>query len=174
MIYVTHDQVEAMTLAHRVAVMRNGKIQQIDTPQAVYARPANMFVAGFLGSPSMNFLEGELEVGPGGETTFIKGALSMSLQGYEFAARPVAGRRAILGIRPEHLAIDQDDLQGATAQVTLVEPMGSHLVVWLSFLEQQLSVTMPVGGEPVPGQRVALRFDATRASLFDPESQQRL
>jgi len=174
MIYVTHDQVEAMTLAHRVAVMRNGKIQQIDTPQAVYARPANMFVAGFLGSPSMNFLEGELEVGPGGEATFIKGALSVSLQGYAFAARLPAGQRAVLGIRPEHLVIDQDDLQGATAQVTLVEPMGSHLVVWLSFLDQQLSVTMPVGGEPVPGQRVALRFDATRASLFDPESQQRL
>ena len=63
---------------------------------------------------------------------------------------------------------------GATAQVTLVEPMGSHLVVRLSFLDQQLSVTMPVGGEPSPGQRVALRFDASRASLFDPESQQRL
>jgi multiple sugar transport system ATP-binding protein len=174
MIYVTHDQVEAMTLAHRVAVMREGEIQQIDTPSNVYARPANMFVAGFLGSPSMNFIEGELIVVPGGHVTFSKAPLAVPLHSYAFATPPVAGRRVVLGIRPEHLSLEIGDGLGGDAQVTLVEPMGSHLVVWLSLQGQPVSVTVPMSVDAVVGQRVGLVIDAARASLFDPDSQQRL
>lgn len=181
MIYVTHDQVEAMTLAHRVAVMRGGKIQQIDTPSAVYARPANMFVAGFLGSPSMNFIEGRLVLGAGGEATFERRPLQLALDGYGFTVPRPTARDVVLGIRPEHITLDVPDAgahadagAGAQGQVTLVEPMGSHLVVWVSLQGQDVAVTMPVHEEPVIGQRVALRIDVSRASLFDAATQERI
>ena len=174
MIYVTHDQVEAMTLAHRVAVMRAGKIQQIDTPSAVYARPANMFVAGFLGSPSMNFIEGRLQVDVAGGAAFERLPLRVPLDGYAFAEPPSSARAVVLGIRPEHITLDAGAEASGQGQVTLVEPMGSHLVVWVSLQGQDVAVTMPMGDEPVPGQRVGLRIDASRASLFDAASQQRI
>jgi multiple sugar transport system ATP-binding protein len=86
----------------------------------------------------------------------------------------VAGRRVVLGIRPEHVSLEIGDGLGGDAQVTLVEPMGSHLVVWLSLQGQQVSVTVPMNVDAVVGQRVKLHIDAARASLFDPDTQQRL
>ncbi|CAN7520582.1 ABC transporter ATP-binding protein [Rhizobacter sp. LjRoot28] len=174
MIYVTHDQVEAMTLAHRVAVMRGGKIQQIDTPSAVYSRPANMFVAGFLGSPSMNFIEGELRVDASGAAFFERLPLLVPMEGCGFSVPRANGRDVVLGIRPEHITLDAGVGASGQGQVTLVEPMGSHVVVWVSLQGRDVSVTMPVGEEPMVGQRVGLRIDASRASLFDAETQQRL
>src|ERR1700712_573587 len=107
MIYVTHDQVEAMTLASRIAVMKEGKIQQIDTPSKVYTQPANMFVAGFLGAPSMNFVEGTLQVANEGERTilFVAPTLRIDVSGYPFAKQPVGGERTVLGVRPEHITL---------------------------------------------------------------------
>jgi multiple sugar transport system ATP-binding protein len=151
MIYVTHDQVEAMTLATRVAVMRSGRIQQIGTPGEVYARPANMFVAGFLGSPSMNFIEGE--VSPGGAE---------------------AGVAAILGVRPEHLALHPAGSVHPEAEVTLVEAMGAHEVVWLDMQGQRLAAIAPATGEHQIGDRVGVQMDLDRASVFDPVSQERI
>ena len=145
MIYVTHDQVEAMTLATRVAVMRGGRIQQIGTPGEVYARPANMFVAGFLGSPSMNFLEGD-----------------------------VGGTAATLGIRPEHLQLHPAGSVHPEAEVTLVEAMGAHEVVWLDMAGHKLAAIAPAADVHRLGDRVGVQMALDRASLFDPVSQERI
>ena len=151
MIYVTHDQVEAMTLATRVAVMRGGRIQQIGTPGEVYARPANMFVAGFLGSPSMNFIEGNVIAAPGGA--------------------PVA---AVLGVRPEHLALHPAGDAWPAAEVTLVEAMGAHEVVWLDMQGHRLSAIAPAEDVHRIGDKVGVQMDLDRASVFDPVSQERI
>jgi len=151
MVYVTHDQVEAMTLATRVAVMRGGRIQQVGTPGEVYARPANMFVAGFLGSPSMNFIEGE--VSPGDDEP---------------------GVAAILGVRPEHLALHPAGDAWPQAEVTLVEAMGAHEVVWLDMQRQPLAAIAPATGERRIGDRVGVQMDLDRASVFNPVSQERI
>ena len=145
MIYVTHDQVEAMTLATRVAVMRGGRIQQIGTPGEVYARPANMFVAGFLGSPSMNFLDGD-----------------------------VGGTAATLGIRPEHLQLHPAGGVHPEAEVTLVEAMGAHEVVWLDMAGHKLAAIAPAADVHRLGDRVGVQMALDRASLFDPVSQERI
>ena len=151
MIYVTHDQVEAMTLATRVAVMRGGRIQQIGAPGEVYARPANMFVAGFLGSPSMNFVEG-----------------------LATAASGTPAVPAVLGIRPEHVALRPGSDAFPGARVTLVEPMGAHEVVWLDMQGHKMAAIAPSTGEFPPGAVVGVQMDLARASLFDPNSGVRL
>jgi multiple sugar transport system ATP-binding protein len=145
MIYVTHDQVEAMTLATRVAVMRGGRIQQIGTPGEVYARPANIFVAGFLGSPSMNFVGGE-----------------------------IAGKAVTLGVRPEHLALRPAGDAAPVAEVTLVEAMGAHEVVWLEMQGHRLAAIAPAAGVHQIGDRVGVQMDLDRAIVFDPVSQERI
>ena len=157
MIYVTHDQAEAMTLATRIVVMQGGRIQQIGTPCEVYERPANRFVAGFLGSPSMNFIEGEVDL----HGRFRAGALTLALA--QSGALPSA---ATLGARPEHLQIrDDGPLEGV---VTLVEPMGNHQVVWLDCGGHALSALVHEPRPMAAGQRVRFAIDAARVSLFDP------
>src|SRR5258705_1178902 len=129
MIYVTHDQTEAMTLATRIAVMLDGKIQQIGTPSEVYDHPVNRFVAGFLGSPSMNFLEGSL-VQEGARLCWRSAALSLDVTGHAFAAPPQAGRQAVLGLRPEHIAlVAADESADGRATLSLAEPMGANVVL---------------------------------------------
>jgi multiple sugar transport system ATP-binding protein len=175
MVYVTHDQVEAMTLASRVAVMREGRIQQIDTPARVYAEPQTMFVAGFLGSPSMNFLHGELQRLDDGGIRFVSPQLTLVLPADRLAAPPPPGRKAVLGVRHEHIALVREPgTADAQAEVTLVEPMGAHQIVWLKAGDQAVSVSVAVGEEPALGERVGWRPDAARVSLFDPETEARL
>jgi multiple sugar transport system ATP-binding protein len=156
-IYVTHDQVEAMTLASRIVVMQGGQVQQIGTPAEVYERPANLFVAGFLGAPSMNFIHGEVD-----DYGFFRGgAIHLKL-------RQALPRGAVLGVRPEHIHIRVSG--GSRGKVALVEPMGNHQVVWIDTGEQQLSCI--VQGDPAlaPGAAVSFDIDAARASLFDRDS----
>ena len=161
MIYVTHDQAEAMTLATRIVVMQGGRIQQIGTPGEVYERPANRFVAGFLGSPSMNFIEGSVDA----QGRFNAGALSLPLLQAQAGA-------ATLAARPEHVHInDHGPLSGT---VTLVEPMGNHQVVWLDCGGHALSAIEHDGRSLAGGQAVRFAIDAGRVSLFDPDSGQRL
>ncbi len=174
MIYVTHDQVEAMTLASRVAVMRSGRIQQIGVPSDVYARPANMFVAGFLGSPSMNFIEGRLGAANEDSVAFHAAGLDLSLPSGVFLKHPPLSAPAVLGVRPEHIALTSADASKTRAQVKLVEPMGSHLIVWLDLQGQRIAASVSATQEPELGTVVGLSIDAGRASLFDPDDQQRL
>src|SRR6478735_6574122 len=101
MIYVTHDQIEAMTLADRIAVMYGGEIQQLDTPQAIYNHPVNRFVAGFIGSPGMNFLDGAVDTN--GDATFRSGEIAVPLSRYAFDKNAGRAEKAVLGVRPEHV-----------------------------------------------------------------------
>ncbi len=136
-IYVTHDQVEAMTMGDRVAVMRKGELQQVDAPQTLYDQPVNLFVGGFLGSPTMNLLEATLEARNGGYAVTI-GEETIAVRADEIAARPglaaYAGKEIVLGIRPEDLedaalqtgSADEQRLHGT---VELIEALGSEIVV---------------------------------------------
>ncbi|MBC2837380.1 ABC transporter ATP-binding protein [Paragemmobacter straminiformis] len=172
MVYVTHDQIEALTLADRIAVMRGGIIQQLDAPQVIYNRPANLFVAGFIGSPAMNFLHGATV---DGGRRFEAGGIGLSLEGYEggaVGARP----EVVLGLRPEHLEIVPGAEEGRTipAVVELDEPMGADSLVWLKAGGAQMSVRVPVERRMARGAAVHLRVDMTKASLFDAATEQRI
>ncbi len=168
MIYVTHDQIEAMTLADRIAVMRGGVIQQFDAPQVIYNRPVNRFVAGFLGSPGMNFLDGRLENQGGWH--FVAGALKVSLASYGFEREPSAGP-AVFGIRPEHVGLNSGSGWpfSAKASVDVVEPMGSDTLVWLKLAGQNFTVRVTSERAPHTGESVEIGFDPMRASLFDEQ-----
>jgi multiple sugar transport system ATP-binding protein len=172
MVYVTHDQIEALTLADRIAVMRGGIIQQLDAPQVIYNRPANLFVAGFIGSPSMNFLPGATV---DGGRSFRCGDHFLDLAGYEGGAvldRP----RAILGLRPEHLDLrhQADPGRSLPAVVEIDEPMGADSLVWLKMDHQQISVRVPVERRLKPGTEVHVHVDMSKASLFDAATEQRI
>ena len=176
MIYVTHDQIEAMTLADRIAVMRGGVIQQLDAPQTIYNRPVNRFVAGFLGSPAMNFLKGELEAGA--VPVFKADGVSVPLGRYQFdgdggrAAKP-----CIFGIRPEHIAFgDAAQAMPFTAESTveIVDPMGSDTLVWTKLGGQIISVRVEADKTLRNGDAIRIGFDPARASLFDAQTDNRL
>ena len=165
-IYVTHDQVAAMTLADRIAVMRGGVVQQLDTPQAIYGRPVNRFVAGFLGSPAMNFLKGRIEH-DNGAPWFMADGIAVPLATYAFEAPPKDGP-AVLGIRPEHIGLNMGDGWpfAADTDVDVVEPMGSDTLVWARIGGQNLSIRITAERAPRPGDRISVSFDPMRASLF--------
>jgi multiple sugar transport system ATP-binding protein len=161
MIYVTHDQVEAMTLATRIVVMLGGKIQQIGAPAEVYEKPQNLFVAGFLGAPGMNLLQGRLNAASMG---FESDSLRLDVSAYAFQSSAPGAQDVVLGIRPENLLIHAGgELQGT---VSLIEPMGNHHVVWLDFggklLSSVVSGTLDFGVD----QRVNFSIDLARISLF--------
>jgi multiple sugar transport system ATP-binding protein len=172
MVYVTHGQIEALTLADRIAVMRGGIIQQLDAPQVIYNRPANLFVAGFIGSPSMNFQPGATV---DGGRSFRCGDHSLDLAGYEGGAvldRP----KAILGLRPEHLDLrhETDPGRSLPAVAEIDEPMGADSLVWLKMDHQQISVRVPVERRLKPGTEVQVHVDMSKASLFDAGTEQRI
>jgi len=172
MVYVTHDQIEALTLADRIAVMRGGIIQQLDEPHTIYNRPANLFVAGFIGSPAMNFIKGETV---NGGRAFKFGNIALDLAGYEGGAimdRP----KALLGLRPEHLTIQDHAIEGQTfpALVEIDEPMGADSLVWLEAEGKQISVRVPFENRPRPGAKVHLKVDIAKSSLFDETNEQRI
>ncbi len=175
MIYVTHDQIEAMTLADRIAVMRGGLIQQLDAPQAIYNRPVNRFVAGFIGSPGMNFIEGEFA--GGANPTFRKDKVSVPLSRYGFNNGSTQAGGVVLGIRPEHIAFGAAAKAlpfSQEAEVEIVEPMGSDTLVWTKFGGQNLSFRVELEKHLAVGDRVTIGFDPARASLFDRTSETRL
>jgi multiple sugar transport system ATP-binding protein len=164
MVYVTHDQVEAMTLASRIVVMKSGVIQQIGTPGEVYETPANLFVAGFLGAPAINLVPAQ--VGADGQS--LSGALPVSLA----AGRVKAGQHIVLGVRPEHVRLQDGGRWRATVQ--LVEPMGNHQVVWMKLGEQGFSALVHDGRRVAAGDVLAFDIDETSLSVFDAATEQRL
>jgi multiple sugar transport system ATP-binding protein len=171
MIYVTHDQVEAMTLADRIAIMRGGKIMQLGSPDEIYNRPQNKYVADFIGSPSMNFIEGKLSSG-----TFTCEGLSLPMDGYE-ANGQLSDGNAIIGIRPEHV-ITGELVAGApvktSAVVDIVEPMGSDTLVWVQLAGAPFRIRMDGQARVKPKETMELGIDPSRASLFDASSEERL
>jgi multiple sugar transport system ATP-binding protein len=160
-VYVTHDQAEAMTLADRIAVMKGGLIQQLDTPEGIYERPANIFVAGFLGSPPINLVEGVIAGG-----AFTRGDFRLPLTN-----PPVEGRAVVLGLRPEDVSAGGD----VAARVELVSPLGSetHLDV-LAEGGVALTLRVPKEWRAAPGDRLSFGIDPARLHIFDKASETRL
>ncbi len=172
MIYVTHDQVEALTLADRIAVMHGGIIQQLASPKEIYHRPANRFVAGFVGSPRMNFFQGHVET-DGGATVFRSDTLTVPLDQYEFAGPPPSGTSAELGIRPEHVRIDASN--GAlSADVDIVEPMGAETVVWCKLSDDTIGIRLDGDASLSAGDPLKIAFPGDRLNLFHAETGARL
>ena len=171
-VYVTHDQVEAMTLADQIAVMDNGQIQQIGEPTHVYSNPRNMFVAGFLGSPSMNFLEGTLEESAAGKFELdLGGAIHNVPDEFTDALESYLGDCVTLGIRPENIALNQDGVPANVhpATVEVVEPQGEKTVLELE-LDTGQSIKAAVDPDTTVemGDAVNLRFDRDSLQYFDP------
>ena len=174
MVHVTHDQIEAMTLATRMAVMRAGKIQQFGTPDQVYAQPANMFVAGFLGAPSMNFVRGRLEP-DGARLRFVSTALQADVSDYAFALPPAHGQAVVLGIRPEHLRrVGPDAPHHLQGTVGLIEPMGANKIAWLDTQGTSLAIQVEPMARLAVGETAHLALDSAQLSLFDAASETRL
>jgi multiple sugar transport system ATP-binding protein len=176
MIYVTHDQVEAMTMGDRICVMKDGVIMQVATPLELYNRPANLFVAGFIGSPPMNFVSGTVQAAPGGGLAFATadGAVAVPLAG-ELARRagPLAGRAVVFGLRPEHLAVAENAAAGGlVADVDLVEPMGAETLVHLRAGAAALVARVKPTDRLARGQRLPVTLDLAHAHLFDPATEQ--
>ena len=164
MIYVTHDQVEALTLATRIAVLHHGRIQQLGTPAEVYARPANRFVAGFMGAPGMNFRDGTIRTGGSGPR-FTASGLDVDLRDYDFGAAPPGdGEPVVMGIRPEHLRLAAG--ADGSGVVTLVEPMGNHQVVWFDCNGASWSALAQGERRYSGGETVPFALDARQLSLF--------
>ena len=168
MVFVTHDQVEAMTMADRIVVMKSGIIQQVGSPEEVYEQPANMFVAGFIGSPAMNFLpvraEGDrLHLETGG-TVAGRSAPGLAALGGG------AARKLVLGIRPEHLAVVPEGKETLPVKIDLVEPLGSDTLIHFSLGEVAAIARVSPDLRLKPGDRISLAPAAGKAHLFDAES----
>ena len=172
MVYVTHDQIEAMTLGQRIVVLDRGEIQQIDTPMALYERPVNLFVATFLGSPAMNVLDGRL-LAADGLAFVLDDGTRLPLPGRAVPA-PWLDRPLRLGVRPEHLA-RADAADGAFAPVVeVVEPVGNEIFVNLQLGAHALVARLPPSEVPIAGDALPLRVVPQHAHLFDPDSGLRL
>ena len=164
-VYVTHDQVEAMTMADEVVVMRGGEIMQMGAPDAIYDRPASLFVADFIGSPPINLLAGEAD---GDGLRF--GSALLPLSG---PAPP--GRRLVYGVRPVDLGLAGPDLPGAVpAEVILAETTGAETLVHVDLEGEEVRVVIPERRRLRPGERVSLALDPAKAHLFDAETEARV
>ena len=173
MIYVTHDQIEAMTLGQRIVVLKDGHIQQIDTPMALYERPANLFVATFLGSPAMNVLRGTLTQTAAGWTFDAGEGITLALGHGAFPA-DWDGRAIDLGIRPEHLLPSAEGDALLAPLVEVVEPVGSEVFVNLRLGAHALIARLPPDRVPVAGERLPLTIPVGRVHAFDIDTGARL
>ncbi len=166
-VYVTHDQVEAMTMADRIVVMHDGIVEQVGTPLELYDRPANMFVAGFIGSPSMNLIKGTIK--SKGKPVFeTEDGISLRL---DKAPAASDGRPAVYGIRPEHFALGKG---GVTAKVTVIEPMGSETQVIAKLGAHKIVGVFRERISTKPGESLPITPNPGAAHLFDAASGQRL
>ena len=177
MVYVTHDQVEAMTMGDRICVMKDGLIMQVADPLTLYRQPENLFVAGFIGSPPMNLLKGKVEKGDGGlifKETADENAVTIPLKGaVEAVAAKVVGKPIVLGIRPEHLT--EESKNGSTAPVSstidIAEPMGSESLVYMRAGTGNLIAR--IHGEALyhMGQPITVYVNLDKVALFDVETE---
>ncbi|WP_049730624.1 ABC transporter ATP-binding protein [Rhizobium ecuadorense] len=159
-IYVTHDQVEAMTLADRIVILRGGEIEQVGTPDEVYNRPASVFVGGFVGSPAMNFAKAKAD---GGHLVFANGD-RLPLSAMQVPA--VDGREFVVGIRPEHFAANASDV-ALTCHVQVVEPLGSDTLVHFAVGSETLTARMPPETRVKAGETLKIGVDPAKIHLFD-------
>jgi len=182
-VYVTHDQIEAMTLGDKIAVMKAGEVQQFGTPQQIYDNPANLFVASFMGSPSMNFIPAKVEAVGGGWGVRLDGGANS----YVFPAvaadgklKAWEGREVVFGIRPEQITHKQegvavpDYVRTAELPVSLIEPTGPDTLVLVPVNGKGVTCRVHPAHARQPGQTMALNFDLSKAVFFDPATEQRI
>ncbi|MDE1894964.1 MAG: sn-glycerol-3-phosphate ABC transporter ATP-binding protein UgpC [Pseudomonadota bacterium] len=174
MIYVTHDQIEAMTLGQRIVVLDGGVIQQIDTPMNLYQRPANLFVAGFVGSPAMNLLRGTLRKPRDWVLATAQGEVALGPSLPQPGWQAWAGRDVVLGVRPEHLQPQESAPPALQAVLEVVEPVGNEIFLNLRYGAQPLVSRVPPRALPAPGCTLALGLVAQQLHLFDPASGSRI
>jgi multiple sugar transport system ATP-binding protein len=167
-VYVTHDQVEAMTLADRIAVMRAGHVEQLGTPDEIYNHPASRFVAGFTGSPPMN--TAPCVIGANGQNLTLDGGITLSVPAAIAAKLAVrAGQRATFGIRPEHLTLAAGD-DSVKATIILTEPLGAETLALLKIGTAEVTGRFNPESALAPGQTVSLAINMARMHLFDNDS----
>ncbi len=173
MIYVTHDQTEAMTMGDRIVVMKDGFIQQIDTPLNLYNFPENKFVAGFIGSPAMNFIDGTISRDNGLHFKEKNSQLSLVIpKEKETLLQSYVEKEIWIGIRPEHIHKAESDSSAAKAsvQVEVVEPMGNEIFVYFSTGGGQYVSRINTAVQPKPGQTMEFSFDMAKAHFFDKKT----
>ena len=170
-VYVTHDQVEAMTMADRIVVMHDGRVEQIGTPLELYDRPVNLFVAGFIGSPAMNFIDGTLRREDGRAWIETKEHMMLPVPG-NAAGRD--GQAVVYGIRPEHLAIAGDGADGVKATVQVVEPTGAETFVYAELGATQLCAVFTERYDFRAGATIRLAPRRDLVHLFDAQSGRKL
>ncbi len=183
-VYVTHDQIEAMTLAQRIAIMKDGILQQLDTPQKVYEDPANLFVAGFIGSPSMNFIPCHV----------VKSGQAIGLMLHTDEGRtytlPVGqadhpldrwmDREIILGLRPEHISDsfphqeEDQQIHGIECKVKVIEPTGPDTLMFVGINKKEVTCRVRPDEARSPGENMPLMIDTSKAVFFEPDSGKRI
>ncbi|HBU96902.1 ABC transporter ATP-binding protein [Thalassospira lucentensis] len=183
-VYVTHDQIEAMTLASRIAVMKGGILQQFDTPQNIYERPNNMFVAGFIGSPSMNFMDATLRDENGTLSVHIDregSPISLPLFEAPESYRAYTGKKVVFGIRPEALTHKRSSSDSADSQyvnfdskVEVIEPTGADTMTVIEIAGKEIVARVRPDRAPTPGESMTFSADMSQISLFDPDSELRI
>ncbi|TWD45441.1 carbohydrate ABC transporter ATP-binding protein (CUT1 family) [Agrobacterium vitis] len=167
MIYVTHDQIEAMTLANRIVVLRKGKIEQVGTPLELYNTPANRFVAGFIGAPSMNFLTGTiLSTGADGTRLTVLGETQLTTSRTAVDAK--AGQKISVGVRPQHIRLAKPEENGISAHIDMVEALGSETVIHAHAATGETILAVLAGQHDLAkGTEVRLSFESRDIHLFD-------
>ena len=176
MIYVTHDQIEALTLADRIAVMHHGVIQQLAPPKEIYKRPVNRFVAGFVGSPSMNFLKGTLERSNGTVNFRLSEGNLLNMDGYPFKGPVEPDKPALLGLRPEQILLRERPTGATTLPIKFVvdEPMGADTLIWGNVGAEMVSSRVGPDQSFSPGDALEAHFVANQSSIFDAANGDRL
>ena len=180
-IYVTHDQTEAMTMGDRIVVMKDGMIQQVDTPQNLYDYPCNIFVAGFIGSPQMNFLDGTLQKS-GDQYTVDLAGTTIPLPKEKTADGKLdayVGKTLKVGIRPEDIKDDEEFLEKHStshlnAEVEVSELMGAEIYLYLTYQGQNLMARVAPTSKSRRGDKIVVAMDTNKIHLFDPESEKTL
>ena len=178
-IYVTHDQTEAMTLGTRIVVMKDGVIQQVDSPEILYNQPNNMFVAGFIGSPQMNFIDAQVvKVGSDVVLTFGNNAIKVSeARGKALIENGYEGKTIVLGIRPEDIHAEQIFLHQSPAtvvdaEIKVYEMLGAEVFLYFSLDQYEITARVNPRTTARPGDTIKVAFDASKIHLFDKETEQ--
>ena len=174
-IYVTHDQTEAMTLGTRIVVMKDGVVQQVDTPQNLYDKPQNKFVAGFIGSPQMNFMDATVTAK--GDVAYIEAAgKSIALpaeKSKKLIAGGYAGKTVTIGIRPENVTVEMGAVEGAfDAEVNVYELLGAEVYLYLNINGEAVTARVPSTTAARVGDKISAVFDVNKIHVFDKETEQ--
>ncbi|WP_413283414.1 ABC transporter ATP-binding protein [Vibrio sp. MA40-2] len=179
-VYVTHDQIEAMTLADRIAVMKDGVLQQLGTPKEIYNKPSNMFVAGFMGSPSMNFIHTMIDLDDQ-QNPIIKVIGSANSEHHiklPSSMRSQDGHKVVIGLRPEHITdTDSEDTSASTRlnlQIEVLEPTGPDTIAMVKVNGQEVACRLSPEFDGKVGELASLNFDLSRAVYFDGQTEQRI